>query len=45
VTPPLTPEEWRRLSALLDEALERTPAERVAWLAELALHEPDAADR
>ena len=45
MTPPPTPEEWRRLSALLDEALERAPAERAAWLAELAVHEPDTADR
>jgi serine/threonine-protein kinase len=34
------PEEWRALSALLDEALDLDDAARAAWLAALAVREP-----
>jgi tetratricopeptide (TPR) repeat protein len=36
----LTPERWAQLEALLDEALERSAAERATWLAQLRQHEP-----
>ena len=39
----LGPAEFERLSALLDEALDRAPDERDAWLASLASHDPAAA--
>ena len=36
-------EQWRALEALLDEVLERAPAERVGWLAELRAARPELA--
>jgi hypothetical protein len=40
-----TPEEWRLLSALLDEALDLTAAERTPWLARQALEHPVLIER
>lgn len=37
--------EWRRLSALLDEALDHTGSARDAWLARLHREQPDVAPR
>ncbi len=41
MTPKISPEDWARLSALFDQALEQPEATRAAWLA--ALEPPDAA--
>ena len=40
MTPKLSPEDWARLSALFDQALEQRESARAAWLA--ALEPPDA---
>ena len=39
----LSPTEFERLSALLDEALAHPPARRETWLAELASRDPQVA--
>lgn len=38
-----TPDEWRILSSLLDEALDRDDAERVRWMEHLRLEQPEMA--
>src|SRR5579871_1789532 len=40
----LTPEQFSRISQLLDESLELGPDERHAWLTDLALRDADAAE-
>jgi eukaryotic-like serine/threonine-protein kinase len=40
-----TPDEWRVLSALLDDALDLPEAERAHWLARQAAAHPALADR
>lgn len=37
---PIDAQRWQRLSPWLDQLLERPPAERSAWLADLAAREP-----
>lgn len=39
----LSPSQFSRVSELLDESLEMAPAERQAWLSDLARHDPEAA--
>jgi eukaryotic-like serine/threonine-protein kinase len=41
---PITATDWKRLSPLLDEALDLPPAERVAWLASLPTEHADLRD-
>ena len=41
----LSPTEFERLSALLDEALAHPPGRRETWLAELASRDPQVADQ
>jgi serine/threonine-protein kinase len=41
---PADPLRWRRVSALLDEALDLAPESRSAWLAALRTDQPDLAD-
>jgi serine/threonine protein kinase/tetratricopeptide (TPR) repeat protein len=41
---PITAAEWKRLSPLLDAALDLAPAERVAWLATLPAEHADLHD-
>lgn len=38
--PPFTPERWRAVSPLLDEALEIADEKRAAWLASLRMRDP-----
>jgi eukaryotic-like serine/threonine-protein kinase len=40
MTPPITPARWQRLAALLDEALDLSPGERLAWLARVGEQDP-----
>jgi len=45
MTSKLSPEDWARLSALFDEAIEQPEATRLAWLAALAPPDAALADR
>ena len=41
---PITAAAWKRLSPLLDAALDLPPAQRAAWLAELPVEHADLRD-
>ncbi|HEY1337974.1 MAG TPA: protein kinase [Bryobacteraceae bacterium] len=43
--PAPSPDQWRALSPLLDEALELTDQKRSAWLSSLRSHDPPLADQ